>query len=198
MSGTDDSRVRVREKTTLYRGWMSLTRYVFGFRPRDGSAEQEVIREIEDHGNSVAVLPYDAARGTVLLARQFRLAASLNGHSGWMIEACAGMIDGDEAPEAAVLREAREELGYGLHDLCRFGDIFVSPGASMERSAMFTASYGAADRIADGGGVDHGEDIEILEMTLAEAAAKIDDGTIADAKTIILIQALQLRLAERR
>jgi nudix-type nucleoside diphosphatase (YffH/AdpP family) len=192
VSDDSDDHVRVREKQFLYRGWASLARYTIDVRTRDGGT-QEVVREIEDHGNSAAVLPFDRDRGMLLLTRQFRLAAHLNGHSGWLIEACAGMIDDGESAEAAALREAREELGFALQAVIRFGDVFVSPGASMERATLFTASYTPADRISAGGGVDHGEDIEVLEMPLAEAALRIADGTIVDAKTIILIQATLLR-----
>jgi nudix-type nucleoside diphosphatase (YffH/AdpP family) len=191
---TDDSdhRVRIRDKQTLYRGWASLSRYTIALRTKDG-ATQEVVREIEHHGNSAAVLPYDPHRGTLLLTRQFRLAAHVNGHSGWLIEACAGRIDDGESAETAARREAREELGYALKAVSRFGDVFVSPGASTERATLFTANYTPADRISSGGGVDHGEDIEVIEMPLADAARRIADGTIVDAKTIILIQATLLQ-----
>ena len=56
------------------------------------------------------------------------------------------------------------------------------------------AAYGAADRVGDGGGVEHeGEEIEVVEMPAAEAAAMLSDGRIADMKTVVVLQALQLR-----
>jgi nudix-type nucleoside diphosphatase (YffH/AdpP family) len=166
-------------------------RYVVEVRQKGGDSHR-LVREVEDHGNSVAVLPFDPERQMVLLTRQFRLAAHLNGHDGWLIEVCAGMIDGGETAENAVTREAREELGVALRDGRRLRDIFVSPGASKERATLFAAHYRPSDRVADGGGVDEGEDIEILEMPLAEAGKAIADGSIVDAKTIILIQAAML------
>jgi hypothetical protein len=57
---------------------------------------------------------------------------------------------------------------------------------------LFLADYTPSDRTSAGGGVDHGEDIEVIEMALAEAARGIGDGSIVDAKTIILIQATLL------
>jgi nudix-type nucleoside diphosphatase (YffH/AdpP family) len=191
MTANGDDRVRIRRKEIIHRGWASLARYTIDVRRSDGTV-QTVVREIEDHGNSVAVLPYDQGRRTVLLTRQFRLAAHLNGNSGWLIEACAGMIDAGETAEAAAIREAREELGLALKDVRRFADTFVSPGASMERATLFSAHYGPPDRVSSGGGVDQGEDIEVLEIPLADAARGVTDGSIVDAKTIILIQAAVL------
>jgi nudix-type nucleoside diphosphatase (YffH/AdpP family) len=190
MTDNNDARVRILSKDVKYHGWASMTVYTVELAGKNGS--KQVVREIEHHGNSVAILPYDPDRQTVLLTRQFRLAAHLNGHSGWLTEVCAGMIDGGETAEQAVVREAREELGVQLKEVRRVADTFVSPGASMEKAALFSARYGPADRVGGGGGVDHGEDIEVLEMPLSDAARMIRDGTIVDAKTIILIQAALL------
>jgi len=196
MSAGSDDRVRIVSKEMLGSGWAKLMRYVIEVRQKGGDMHR-LVREVEDHGNSVAVLPFDPERQTVLLTRQFRFAAHLNGHDGWLIEVCAGMIDGGETPANAVVREAREELGVALRDVRRLRDIFVSPGASQERATLFAAHYRPSDRVSDGGGVDDGEDIEILEMPLAEAGKAVADGSIVDAKTIVLIQAALLAGADK-
>jgi hypothetical protein len=50
-----------------------------------------------------------------------------------------------------------------------------------------------ADRQGSGGGLrEEGEDIEILEPTLDEALAMIENGEIIDAKTIILLHHAKL------
>jgi nudix-type nucleoside diphosphatase (YffH/AdpP family) len=188
--------IRIVRREEVHRGWMTLTRYTLDFRRRNGRNER-VVREVEHHGDSAAVLPLDPERECVLLSRQFRLAAHLNGHDGRLIEACAGIIDEGETPEAAAQREAWEELGFAVRDLAVVTSTFVSPGASMERATLFAARYSPADRISEGGGVDAGEEIEVVEMPLSEAAAAIGHGRIVDAKTIILIQAALLRIHQR-
>jgi nudix-type nucleoside diphosphatase (YffH/AdpP family) len=196
VSARSDGRVQIKSQELLGGGWARLMRYVVDVRRKDGEVQQ-IVREVEDHGNSVAVLPFDPERQTVLLSRQFRLAAHLNDHDGWLIEVCAGMIDGGETPEEAIRREAREELGIVLRDLRRVHDIFVSPGASKERATLFSAHYSPRDRISEGGGADDSEDIEVLEMTLADAARAVADASIVDAKTIILVQAALLAAADK-
>lgn len=187
--------ITIEKAEILSQRWSRLTQYTIRYRRRDGRSEI-LLREVHDHGHGAAVLPYDAARGTVLLVRQFRLPAYLNdGGDGMLIEACAGLLDGGDA-EACARREAEEELGYRLNDLRQVASTFMSPGAISERLAMFLAGYTESDRIGAGGGHHHeGEDIEVLELPLSEAWAMAGDGRIADAKTVILLQCLKLELA---
>lgn len=49
--------------------------------------------------------------------------------------------------------------------------------------------------MGDGGGlVDEGEDIEVIELGFEQAIAMVESGEIADGKTIMLLQYLQLHL----
>ena len=154
---------------------------------------EEVWREVERHGDSVAVLPYDGERGVALVARQFR--APVFDMTGGTIleEACAGMIDaGDE--EATARREALEELGVRLQTLERVACVWPGPGVGAERQTLFLAPYGMADRIAAGGGLAiENEGIEVVERPLEELAADADAGRIADGKLLTLVMALRLR-----
>jgi nudix-type nucleoside diphosphatase (YffH/AdpP family) len=142
--------------------------------------------EIYHYKGAAAVLLYDPTRGNVLLVRQFRLAAFLEGAKQPMIEVCAGMLDGDE-PEACVIREAMEETGIRIAQAHHAFDAFVSPGGTTEKIACFVAPYESADRIGAGGGVDADESIEIIEPALGDAIAMIERGEICDAKTIALL-----------
>jgi len=180
----------------VHSGWATLTRYRLDIEKHDGGT-LSAVREVHDHGHGAAVLPYDAERGTVLLARQFRLPPYLSGSDGMMIEACAGLLDGDE-PKACAIREAEEELGYRIHNLKACGRIWGTPGAVTESIWLFLADYSAADRIGEGGGKDgEDEDIEVLEMALAEAMRRVASDEIADAKTIILLQHLWIATQEK-
>jgi nudix-type nucleoside diphosphatase (YffH/AdpP family) len=125
----------------------------------------------------------------VLLVRQFRLPVLMTSGADSLLEACAGVLDGDEDAETCIRREAEEEMGCRLHDLQRLYSAYTIPGSVTERVTFFTARYTPADRISAGGGhPDEGEDIEVVEMTLDDAFAATRDGRIVDAKTILLVQ----------
>ena len=147
-----------------------------------------VEREIHDHGNASTILLYDPARRIVVLVRQLRVPAFLNGGEGWMIEAPAGLNDGDH-PADAIAREAMEETGYLVEDPEHLFDAYMSPGTLTERVSFFAAEIDMSKKVAAGGGLVHeGEDIEVLEIPLDQALAMIPSGEICDGKTIMLLQ----------
>lgn len=184
---TSDNRIRIRSVELLSDDWATLKKTTYDYRRRDGTWETHV-RQTYDRGDGAAILPYDPARGTVLLVRQFRYPAYVNHHPEPLIEVCAGLLDEDD-PETCIRREAEEELGYRLHQIDRVFNVFMSPGSVTERLSLFIARYEPADRIAEGGGDrNEGEDIEVLEMPLDQAIEMIKSGDIIDGKTIILLQ----------
>ncbi|MDC0713848.1 NUDIX domain-containing protein [Stigmatella sp. ncwal1] len=186
-----EAEIRIQSVQVLSDDWAILKKTVLDYRRRDGTW-QTLVRQTYDRGNGAAVLPYDAQRGTVLLIRQFRYPAYVNGHREPLIEVCAGLLDKDD-PETCICREAEEETGYRIRNARRVFDVFMSPGSVTERLAFFLADYAPGDRINAGGGDQtEGEDIEVLEVPLEEALAMIEAGAIIDGKTIMLIQHLAL------
>ena len=168
-------------------GWHVLRRTTFDYRRRDGHWVTQQ-RETYDRGNGATILPYDSARRTVLLTRQFRFPAYVNDHpDGMLIEAAAGLLD-DQDPETAIRREAQEELGVTLGQLHHILDAYMSPGSVTECVHFYAAPYTLADRTDAGGGVvDEGEDIEVLELPYDEALEMTATGKIVDGKTIMLL-----------
>jgi nudix-type nucleoside diphosphatase (YffH/AdpP family) len=189
MFGTEP--IRVRDVVVLSDDHYILRKTRFDFRRHDGSW-QTLSRETYDRGNGAAILPYDPVRRTVLLVRQFRYPAYVNGHPEPMIEVIAGVLDEND-PLTTVSHEAEQEAGYRIRAPRQVYDTFMSPGAVTERLTLFIAEYSANDRVGEGGGLhDEGEDIELLEPSFEEAMAMIGDGRICDAKTIILLQHVRL------
>ena len=180
--------VKLQSVEVLSDHWYTLRKVTFDLRRRDGQW-QTLSREAYDRGNGAALLLYDPRRRTVVLTRQFRLPAFLNGSAdGMLIETCAGLLDGDD-PETCIRREAEEETGYRVRQPRKVFEAYMSPGSVTEKLHFFVAEYEPGDRIRTGGGLEgEGEDIEVIEMPLADALAGIANGTIQDGKTIMLLQ----------
>ena len=180
------NQVEIGHVELLSDDWGVLKKTTYRLRTADGSWSEQT-RESYDRGNGATLLLYNQRRRTVVLTRQFRLPAYLNGHGGFLIEAAAGLLDGSN-PEARIRAEAEEETGYRVGAIRRLWDVFMSPGSVTERLHFFVAEYEHADRVGAGGGVaEEGEHIEVLELGLDEALFQIGTG-IVDAKTILLLQ----------
>ncbi|MBK1685216.1 GDP-mannose pyrophosphatase NudK [Rhodoferax fermentans] len=184
--------VRLLDAQVLSKDWYVLRKITFELRRRDGHWQRQS-REAYDRGNGAALLLFDPRRSTVVLTRQFRLPTLINGNAdGYLIEACAGLLDGDD-PETCIRREAEEETGYQIRAPRKVFEAYMSPGSVTEKLHFFVADYRAEDRLHAGGGkADEGEDIEVIEMPLAEALDAIRSGQIQDGKTILLLQHVAL------
>ncbi|MGI8476508.1 MAG: NUDIX domain-containing protein [Thermomicrobiales bacterium] len=179
-----EGRIKIVSQEVLADDWGTLKKWTFAYRRADGTWETQR-RETYDRGDGAVVLLCNRARRSVILTRQFRLPAYVNGHGGMLIEACAGLLDADD-PEACVVRETREETGYLIAAPRRIFDAFMSPGSVTERLAFFVAEYEPSARREAGGGVGD-EEIEVLEILLDDALGMIGRGEIVDAKTIMLL-----------
>ena len=190
---TVSDRIRVKDVRLLSANHYILKTATFEWRRADGEWQTQH-REFYDRGNGAALLPYNPAQGTVVLVRQFRYPAFVNGYDDLLIEAAAGLLD-NESPEARIRAEAEEETGYRLGKIEKVFEAFMSPGSVTEKLHFFVAEYDPSMRVGSGGGIaDEGEDTEVLELAIDEALAMIGDGRIVDAKTIMLLQYAALHI----
>ena len=188
--------VTIVEEELLSDNWYILKKITFERATSNGSRTRQT-REVYDRGNGATILLYNDARRTVVLTRQFRLPAFMNGHDGYLVETAAGLLD-NASPEERIRLEAEEETGYRIGKVEPVFEAFMSPGSVTERLHFFMAAYDARDRIGAGGGLaDEGEDIAVLEYGYDAAFAMVASGDIVDAKTIMLLQHLELRLLRR-
>lgn len=186
-------RIRIEDVTTLSNDWYILKKTTFSFQREDGSWQRQS-RETYDRGNGATILLYDPERRTVILTRQFRYPAFVNGHDDLLIETPAGLLD-NAGPEERIRAETEEETGFQVRDVRQVFDAFMSPGSVTERLHFFVGEYRPGDRTSAGGGnVTEGEDIAVLETGIDEALAMIDSGIIRDGKTIMLLQYAALNL----
>ncbi len=186
-------RIRVKDVRLLSDNHYTLKTTTFEWLRANGEWQTQH-RESYDRGNGATLLPYHLKQRTVVLVRQFRYPAYVNGYDDLLIEAVAGLLD-NASPEARIRAEAEEETGYRLREVHKVFEAFMSPGSVTEKLHFFVAEYEPEMRVGSGGGIaDEGEDIEVLELSIDAALAMIADGRIVDAKTIMLLQYAALNI----
>jgi len=184
--------VKILETEVLSNNWYTLKKITYEYSKKDGSTEIQN-REAYDRGNGATILLYNSKSNTVILTRQFRLPTFINGNeTGMLIEACAGLLDKDN-PEDCIRRETEEETGYRIKEVRKIFEAYMSPGSVTEILHFFIAEYETSMKVHEGGGIEHEqENIEVLEISFLEAVDMVATGKIKDAKTIMLLQYMQL------
>ncbi len=184
--------IKILETHILSDNWYTLKKIIYSYTKKDGS-QLTRSREAYDRGNGSTILLYNKNQQTVILTRQFRLPTFINGNeTGMMIEACAGLLDNDNA-EDCIRRETEEETGYKITAVEKIFEAYMSPGSVTEILHFFIAAYSKEMKMSEGGGAENEEEnIEVLEIDISKAMAMITNGQIKDAKTIMLLQYIKL------
>lgn len=190
--------VEVVEREECFRGFYKLDRLHLRHRLFAGGMGKLINRELFVRHDAVCVLPYDPQRDEVVLIEQFRVGAFDKSANPWLLELVAGLIDKDEQPEEVARREAVEEAGLTLGALWPVSVYYPSPGGSDERVHLFV---GRCDSVGAGGihGLEEeGEDIRVHVLPFEDALARVRDGRIDNAASIMALQWLALNRDEVR
>ncbi|WP_438432258.1 NUDIX hydrolase [Gorillibacterium sp. sgz500922] len=145
--------------------------------PDGGTATREIVR----HPGAVCVLAVIGER--ILVVEQYRKALGRN-----LMEIPAGKLERGEDPLSAAERELQEETGYTAGRLEKLASFYSAPGFCDELLHLYLAE----DLKAGDAHPDEDEFLECGAVTLEEAKQLIADGVIADAKTILAVQAWEL------
>lgn len=185
-------KVKINKIENLSHNWYKLDKIDFHYLTKNGHWQHQ-IRESYDRGDGAAILLYNSIQKTVILTKQFRMPSYLNGNNnGMMIEVCAGLLDEND-PVTCIKKEAEEETGYKITKPIKIFELYSTPGAVTEKIHYFIAEYNQQMKISEGGGLqEETEEIEVLEINFKKALKMIETGEICDAKTIILLQYVQI------
>ncbi|WP_298553946.1 NUDIX domain-containing protein [uncultured Algibacter sp.] len=175
-------------KKLLSDNYYILNRVNFDYLMPNGKWVNQM-REVYDRGDGAGILLYNKEKQTVILTKQFRMPTYLNDNKdGMLVEVAAGMLDKDN-PEACIIRETEEEVGYRLKSVKKIYEAYSSPGVMTEKMHFFIGEYTDGMKVNEGGGLDNeGEDIEVLEIPFKEAIKMLNNGEIVDTRTIVLLQ----------
>lgn len=143
---------------------------------------RRAVREVVEHPGAVAILAYDGER--LAMVRQWRQAAGAE-----LLEIPAGTLEPGEAPLVTARRELAEECGLEATHWEDGPAFYTAPGFSTELLTLFLAT---GLREVDAEPPDD-EALERSWLSLDDALAGIEAGTIRDAKSLVGI----LWLAQR-
>jgi ADP-ribose pyrophosphatase len=145
---------------------------------------EQSMREIVRHPGAVAVVPL-LDNGEIVMVRQFRLPAGRV-----MLEIPAGTLHEGEDPQLGAERELQEEIGQRPGKLQPIGGEFTAPGYTTEYIHFFLATELEESKLA----VDDDEFLENVTLPLDEALRRVENGEIADGKTIAALLLVARRL----
>ncbi|MFH6769424.1 NUDIX domain-containing protein [Gaetbulibacter aquiaggeris] len=184
------SKIRVKNIKTelLSKQFYTLNKVTFDYLMKNEEWVTQV-RECYDRGDGAGILLYNKEKGSIILTRQFRMPTYINGNSdGFLVEICAGLLDKDQ-PEACIIRETEEEVGYRLKSVKKVYEAYSSPGVMTEKMHFFIGEYSNNMKVNAGGGLEsEHEDIEVMEIPFKEAIEMLNSGKIEDTRTIVLLQ----------
>jgi nudix-type nucleoside diphosphatase (YffH/AdpP family) len=191
-------KVSIENKRYILDDYFKVEEAYLRFEQFNGEMSRKIRRLSLERGDSVAILVYNTTTKKIILVNQFRYPTYLHG-DGWIIETIAGMIDREEESENTAQREIREETGLTINTFEHIASFYLTPGGSSERIFLYYSEVSGeqAKYKKTGGLLREGEDIKVIELSLAEAMAKIRSGEIMDAKTIIGIYWLENRLMKK-
>jgi len=183
------STIKILNSETLSDRKFPLKTFTY-LKPDAEGKMQEQKTEVYYRPDAVGILLYDQDKQKLLLTQQFRLPTYLNGNdSGYITEACAGLIDEGETPEQTIIREAKEELGIDIRNIDKIGAVYTSAGGITEYLHLFIAVYeSSAFKATLGGLAAEGEVIKHVELNFNEAKTMLKEGKFNDAKTVMLLQ----------
>jgi ADP-ribose pyrophosphatase len=147
----------------------------------DGSAAR---REWIKHPGACAIVPLFENGDTILL-RQYRY-----GPAKMFWEVPAGKIDPGEPIEETARRELLEETGFLSNDLRKIGHFYPAIGFCDEIIHIYIAQ-GLTESKSN---TDEDEFVETVRMPLTQALTMLDDGTIDDGKTCVVLQKVRSEL----
>lgn len=132
-------------------------------------------RQVAVHPGGAVIVPI-LNNGKIILVKQYRYP-----HDEIILELPAGKLDKGEEPLHCAIRELKEETGYTSNKIKKLGKIYTTPGFCNEVLHIFLAKdLSAGDHKREEGE----EEMELIELSIAEIDEKIRSGEIVDAKTI--------------
>lgn len=141
------------------------------------NGEQVIYREHVKAGEGVAILPI-TKKNEVIMVQEPRTPINKI-----ILALPAGMIEPNELPEDAAVRELEEETGYLAGNIKLLREYYPSVGYSNEKLKIYLAT----DLKKTQQHLDETEDINVIKLPLEEVIEMLDKNEIITASTTIAL-----------
>lgn len=183
------SDVTIESREFLFRGFIQVEKVSLKHRLFNRSDYSPLIhRELIHRPEAAGVLLYNDQKQQFALIEQFRIGALNDAESAWQLEVIAGVLDGNESPEACIRRESLEESGCEITELEHLFSFYPSAGACSEFFHLYTAEV----NLPNGGGIfgmpDEGENIQLHLFNYDQLSTLLKNGRLSNAPVIMALQ----------
>ena len=147
------------------------------------NGEQVIYREHVKAGEGVAILPI-TKKNEVIMVQEPRTPINKI-----ILALPAGMIEPNELPEDAAVRELEEETGYLAGNIKLLREYYPSVGYSNEKIKIYLAT----DLKKTQQHLDETEDINVIKLPLEEVIEMLDKNEIITASTTMWIRQASMK-----
>ncbi|ORE98592.1 NUDIX hydrolase [Aurantimonas sp. 22II-16-19i] len=177
--------VEIVDEALLHSGFRDFKKLTIEHDSLEGGARiGPMEREYLATGAVAVIVPYDPQSDSIVVIRQFRLAASLATPNAAAVELPAGMVDAGENVAEAAARELEEETGLAALAIERCFSMLPSPGLTDEHAHIFLAIVDASHLGISAGKDEEHEDIRPILAPVEDLIAAVDDGRVLNGYLI--------------
>ena len=178
----------VIDKKILYDGFYQLHELTFRHKKHDNSWSSPITREVFSGAHAATVLPYDPKEKKIILIDQVRVGLLENNYNPVIKEIVAGIIDEDESPEEAAIRECKEEIGCDINKLTKIYSYYPAPGSSQSYYHLFLGETKSFEGYRILGKREEDEDILAKCYSIEEVNEMLNNVEIINGLTLIALQ----------
>ena len=182
------TKFKIIDKKNIYDGFFKMHEVTLKYQKYDGSWTNNIKRELFGGAQVSAVLPYDPIKKEIVLIQQFRPGTISKNFDHYLNEIVAGIIDKDEDPESAAVRECLEETGCKVKKLIPIQGYFPAPGSSESFYYLYLGEVETFKGSRIMGMENENEDIFVKSYKIEDVREKMKNGKFLNGLTLIALQ----------